>query len=143
MRFALLGLLPLAALACARPPPAEPAAAYRLFLQHVARARTEEGVHLLEDFDASTREALTHQATAAAQALGSPLPADPLVQLLQGPPPVLPAEIAVVEQSAERATLEVILDAGGGGPVVMVREAGRWRVHLDLPVPPSMAPEPR
>jgi hypothetical protein len=142
LRIALPFALLLALAACARPPPAEPAAAYRLFLQHVARARTDDAVHLLDEFDAPTREALTRQATAASQAIGAPLSSDPVIQLLQGPPPVTAEGITVVEQTADRATLEVTLDAGPGGRVVMVREAGRWRVHLVLPAVAPSAPAP-
>ena len=120
-------------LACSRPAPATPAEAYSHFLHHVAAVRSGEEAPLMEDFDAATRQALTEHAASMSKAADGRLPVDPTVQLLQGPPPVAPTALTVVEQTADRATLEVQVDAGASGRVLMVREEGRWRVHLELP----------
>jgi hypothetical protein len=118
--------------ACAKAPPPTPEETYSHFIQHLSHARAGEESPLMEDFDTPTREALTQRATVAAQAMGAHLPADPIPQLLQGPPPQAPTAIKVTEQSEDRAVLQVDVDAGPSGPVVLVREAGRWRIHLDL-----------
>jgi hypothetical protein len=99
-------------------------------VEHVGQARAGKSVPWLDDFDAPTRAALEARAKAAAQATGELLPADAAYQLLQGPPPVPLAGVRVVDQSGEHATLEVAFDAGPPQRVEMVREGGRWKVHL-------------
>jgi hypothetical protein len=127
----LLLLLSLSGVSCKQPAASTPDAAYQSFLKDVTATREGRGSRLLEDFDQPTRDALVARAKEASSATGDFLPADATYQLLQGSPPSAVKSIKVVEQNDDHATLSVELPEGVE-QVAMVRESGRWKVHLPL-----------
>lgn len=114
-------------------PAAAPDQAYREFAQAVADAHQgKDPKSLLGYFDAPTRAALTARADAAAKASGDDSLKEPGGSMLLGGPGAPPlADVKVLAEQGDAATLQVSTDAGPASTVKMVREEGRWRIHLD------------
>jgi len=133
MRFAGVFAAGLLLLGCHKPSAATPDAEYRAFAQAVAAAHQGKEEKLLEFFDAPTRAALQARAKAASEATGKNMPDDAAYQLVLGASNVPPlADVKVADEQGDMATVEVVTDGGARGQVKMVREKGRWRIHLDM-----------
>jgi hypothetical protein len=50
--------------------------------------------------------------------------------------------VKVVQQTPDAATLQVSTKAGPAGAVKLVREEGRWKIHLDALDAPAPGPAP-
>jgi hypothetical protein len=122
---------------CKPAAPTAPEAAYRAFIELAGEAgagNAKAQKALLDAFDTPTRAALVAHEHAASVAAGHDVvPDDPIYQLFQGgAPPSAITDIKVVSEAGDVALLQVTTDGGGSGPVKLVREDGRWKLHLDI-----------
>jgi hypothetical protein len=123
----LVALLLLLTLAChSGAQPEAPVPTYLAFLKDLREGDADAAFSLLSK---ATREALDARVAAVSKAEGSDGGTSTAALVFQGPLPPAPTEVKVVEQTAERATLEVT-GAKGTERVQMVREAGSWRIDL-------------
>ena len=128
-------LLALSLCACTRDP--GPDATYRALARAVSERDADAAWALLSEGSHRWLEGQARRAAAAAPGVVAPSARAMLVgDAALGVRP--PAAISVTPGSGgERAVLRVE-PAGGGAPseVLVVREAGRWKVELPLPGPP-------
>jgi hypothetical protein len=124
MRPATLALAALLGLACEKPAAATPEAAYQRFALALRRGDTKTAYDALSK---ATREAVEARAKEISDASKGVVKNEPALMLFQsGTRPGPPGEVKVVEQTGDRAVLEV-----SGTRVKMLKEdGGRWVVDL-------------
>ncbi len=102
--------------------------AYRAFAKAFAERNADTAWKLLSS---STRALLTSTAKATALAEHAKAPKDGRGLMFEGESLARKVKaVAIIREGDERATVEVLDDAGGRAKVAMVRERGKWRVDL-------------
>lgn len=100
-------------------------AIYLTFLRDLKEGDTAAAYALLSG---PTQERLQARAEAVNQAAGVSAKADPARMIFHAPP-APPTDVTVLEQTGERASLQV-KGPQGDGQVQLVKEPGGWRIDL-------------